>query len=464
MRINVILNCTEAVKTKAKYAFEVLFSPMRVSLCFSEGIKEDSLNISYQAYPPENKAIFYLEEAKPFSIHLAMKTIPDATEIQWVNFSGKRLPAFFKTTDDIGFDIAASTFFLTSNYQDLVSFDRDSFDRQKSSESLQKVIGVLQIPVVNYYSLLLKDRLERFYGMEIEWKKYSGKDRAIALTHDVDYTSSLNPKIIKREIVGNGFLNKQHLAGTDRLFKMLLPFMALVGYDPPRNGLRFFKEIEDKYKVHSTFFFKTGTTDKWDVNYPIEKGFIKNFTDSLLKDGFEIGLHPSMKTYIDINQMKREKERLENVIKTTVSSVRQHYLKFTASITPSIWQKAGLTVDSTLGFPYDVGFRNSVAFPFPIYDFSSDGTSNVTEIPLVIMDGALKSGHKRGSEQILSEIESLLREIAAAQGSAALLFHNSINDPVEFKGFPQIYEQVIKFLLHEDFFIGSLSELADSFR
>ncbi|MGC8594033.1 MAG: polysaccharide deacetylase family protein [Candidatus Kryptoniota bacterium] len=464
MQINIILNCTETVRAKAKYAFEVLFSPMRVSLFFSEKKREDSLNIAYQFDTPEDKTIFYLEESKTFSKHLDRKTIPDLTEIRWINFSGKRLPTFFKTNDELGFDIAASTFFLASNYQDLISPDRDSFDRLNSNASLQKVGGFLKIPVVNYYSLLLMDRLERFYQMKIKWRKYSGKDCAIALTHDVDYTSSLNPKIIKREVIGNGLLNKQQFGGRDRLFKIFLPVMALGGYNPPRNGLKFFKEIEEKYKVHSTFFFKTGTTEKWDVNYPVERGFINKFIQSLLRDGFEVGIHPSMKTYIDLNQMKKEMERLESTAKTRVGSVRQHYLKFAAGITPAIWREAGLKIDSTLGFPYDTGFRNSVAFPFPLYNFSVDSQSGVTEIPLVIMDGTLKVNRQKDIKLIYSEVESLLREITEARGSAAVLFHNSIKDPVEFRGFPEMYEWIIEFLLRENFFIGSLSEVVDSFR
>lgn len=464
MQINVILNCTEAARSKARYAFEVLFSPMRVSLSFFNAKREDAFNIIYQHFPPYNENIFHLEESEQFSRHLDSKTIPNADEVYWFGFSDKKLPAFFKTGDDIGFDITASTFLLASNYQDLISSNRDQFDRLKSSESLQKINGFLKIPVINYYSLLLKSQLEKFYGITIDWKKYSGKDHAIALTHDVDYTSSLNPKIIKREIIGNALINKQGLTAKERVIKMLLPITAIFGYDPPKEGLKFLKKIEDRYNVHSTFFFKAGATEKWDVNYLIETGFVKEFTRLLLNSGYEIGIHPSMKTYVDQSQMEMEKQHLEMSTGARIRSVRQHYLRFKADTTPGIWEKAGLKIDSTLGFPYDIGFRNSVAFPFPVYDFSKDSTSSIIEIPMVIMDGALNSQSKNDIKQTLSEIENLLGEIFLARGSAAILFHNSLKDPVEYRGFPELYEQIIEFLLRENFFVGSLSELMDSFR
>jgi len=106
--------------------------------------------------------------------------------------------------------------------------ERDEFDRLRAVDSLQYKLGVLGFPVVNYYSLFLKDKVERYFGIVLESKKYGGSNAAIALTHDVDFSSFLNFRMIRREIFGIAVLNRHGLRTNERATKLLFPLYALL--------------------------------------------------------------------------------------------------------------------------------------------------------------------------------------------------------------------------------------------
>ena len=374
MKINIVVDAADrgaqkgsSVREKIKHGFILLFTPLRADVLFSDEIREDSINLFYGSdRPPVKKEILFLKASEEFSTCIKEAKLPDVSTIEWFEFGGKKLPKLFPvTTGVLEFDIAAATFMLASEFQDLISLDRDEFDRLRAMDSLQDKLGVLDFPVVNYYSFLLKVAVEGFFGVQIELKKYGGVDCGLALTHDVDYTSSLNTRMLRRNFFGHFILNKEKLAPNERGMKLLYPLLAIAGYDPPKHGLKFLRAAEIRHQVKSTFFIKSGATAKQDVKYSLSSGVLKSFFGTLNESGFEIGMHPSMKTYLDESLFVREKRKLEESIGFEVHAVRQHYLKFTAGKTVGIWEKAGIKYDSTLGFSRKAGFRGSVAFPFP---------------------------------------------------------------------------------------------------
>ena len=67
-----------------------------------------------------------------------------------------------------------------------------------------------------------------------------------------------------------------------------------------------------------------------------------------------------------------QKEDLEKALGETVVANRQHNLHFDAAVTPRILEKAGLKIDSTLGFNRDVGFRAGTSYPFRMWDLAGE--------------------------------------------------------------------------------------------
>jgi len=467
MKINIVINADERFREKIRYGFTLLFRPLRLEINFSNHIHSDVINIIYGGsdQPSTIQHQLHLKPSEKFEDRIKNSKLMDILRIEWLEFGNKRLPKLFPVTDsEIDFDIAAATFILASEFQDLISLERDEFDRLRAMDSLQDKLGVLNFPVVNYYSMFLKEKLENSFNVKIELKKYGDADFALALTHDVDYTSSLNLKMIRRNIFGHAILNHEALTPNERAMKLLYPLLAFGRYDPPRRGLKFLRAIENQKKLRSTFFIKTGATAKQDVNYNYHSRSFRQYLYSLMDHGFEIGIHPSMRTYLDEQHFVNEKTRLEDLIGKKINSGRQHYLKFTASKTVSIWEKAGMKYDSTLGFSRKAGFRNSVAFPFPLYNFDKDRISDVVELPLLIMDDTFADGKTLTPDQTHIKMKELITETKAAHGSASILFHNSLSDPIDFPGYEKIYERLLDDAENSSFKMGTLSGIIESFQ
>ncbi|MCL5021459.1 MAG: polysaccharide deacetylase family protein [Bacteroidetes bacterium] len=469
MKINIIISCDYRIRNKIQYGFTLLLHPWRVEFQFTPTIAPDCVNIFYGRQRPSTpKKAFWFAASQEFLTRITEKSLPDVSNAGWIEFSNRKLPKLFplppiEAGPAIDFDIIAATFILASNYQDLISLERDEFDRLRAMDSLQDKLGVLEIPVVNYYSRFLRQRLEESSGTLIEEKKYGEAECGLALSHDIDYTSSLNYRMIRRNIIGHGLINREHLYPQERLRKLGYPLLALFGYDPPREGMLFLRNIEKSSNLRSTFFIKSGATSKEDVAYDFNSGRMREYIKSLSDSGFEIGIHPSMTTYIDSEKFIGEKSRLEDALGRRISSVRQHYLKFTAGKTVGIWENAGLQYDSTLGFSRKVGFRNSVAFPFPLYNFAEDRVSSVIEVPLMIMDGTVVDSGRFETGRALDKMTTLVEEVKKSGGAASILFHNSIADPIDFPGYKVIYSKILDAAKSNGFFVGSVKAVAEHF-
>jgi Family of unknown function (DUF7033) len=469
MKINIIVSADDRIRQKVKYGFTLLFHPFRASLEFSKTISPDCPNIFYgRQFPNDSKKVLWVRSSEEFAKCISNASIPDVADVPWLHYADRKLPKLFPGQNplnpDIDFDIVAATFMLASDFQDLVSLERDEFDRFRAMDSLQHKLGVLDYPVVNYYSSFLRERLEEYFGIKLEPKTYGGSHHGLALTHDVDFISFLNFKMIRREMFGIALLNRHRLGSTQRAEKLIFPLYALFGHDYPKMGLNYLRDTEIAAGIKSTFFIKTGATGKQDIHYNYKSREMKRFLKSLTGAGFEIGIHPSMKTYVDANEFFREKNRLQDVLGMRVDSVRQHYLKFTGGKTVQIWEKAEMKYDSTLGFSREVGFRNSVAFPYPLFNFSEDRLSTVTELPLIVMDGTLAENKTITNAQALEKIKDLIEETRRARGAASILFHNSLTDPIDFPGYTDIFSEVLHEAKQGSFYTGTLAGVIENYR
>lgn len=140
MKINIIINVGEHVREKIKYGFALLFRPLRAEIIFSDVIQEDTFNIFYgNEFPSIKQNLFCLRPSNDFENCIKNSKLPDISILDRFEFSGKQLPRLFPVSDAaIDFDIAAATFILSSEFQDLISLERDEFDRLRAMDSLDR--------------------------------------------------------------------------------------------------------------------------------------------------------------------------------------------------------------------------------------------------------------------------------------------------------------------------------------
>jgi peptidoglycan/xylan/chitin deacetylase (PgdA/CDA1 family) len=295
-------------------------------------------------------------------------------------------------------------------------------------------------PLGKLYHPVVDEQRIRTGRAKAVWPKR--KPFAVCLTHDVDAVviDSLRHcarKFIERIRDGGSEARKAHefiAIGMDaaRVIKHAKWTDPLCCYER-------WLDVEKNVGARSTFFFWPG----WkavakhhpsDCNYELtdrilfdgQKCTVEEMIQEMDRRGWEIGLHPSWYSFDNIDEMKRQKEALETSLGHDVVSVRQHYLHYDIRVTPSIQAQAGFKYDSTLGFNDNVGFRFGTCYPWKLYDISAEEKLPITEIPLLIQDGALLNpgkGMRLDEDTAYQYVLQITEAVESVGGVLTLLWH-----------------------------------------
>ena len=312
-------------------------------------------------------------------------------------------------------DLLEASYLLLSRREEADSA-RDEFNRFPSSESINQNQF---LPLVNYYFELLDYHLSILAPQEDGEKRLSWPNSApyaVCLTHDVD---SINKWWLKKAL---SYIFIKHDVGA---------LLRSVGRHEHRNFRKIMK-IEDEYGFRSTFFFLAIRRDQR-PRYRLKS--LKSTINELDMGGWEIGLHGSPASAVDSNALSKEREKLEAVLGGKVEGIRNHYLAFDFERTWNLQAKNGFSYDSTLGYSDTPGFRAGLSHPYPAY--LKEGM--ILELPMILMDVALKAVSHRNSEEVFvsdkeemkENIEKLLSEVRANKGLFVINWHQSYFDESE---------------------------------
>src|SRR5215475_10310192 len=151
--------------------------------------------------------------------------------------------------------------------------------------------------------------------------------------------------------------------------------------------------IEEKFGIKSTFFFRTHYENGNYLDY-------ENDIRSLMKGGWEIGLHtdPTSVQYLD--KLLVEKNRLEEITKCPITANRVHYLNFDPML-PVILQ--------TLKFIYDSSTKKTKD-RVSVHDMGFYKIGDLLEFPITLMDAYIFSYMKLDEDQILPLFKRTLKK------------------------------------------------------
>ena len=198
--------------------------------------------------------------------------------------------------------------------------------------------------------------------------------------------------------------------------------------------------LEKGFNVTSTFFMLTqkGRIDRRKTNsdYQISDKNVKHELNEIQKIGSEIGLHKSL------NRLTYEAEMK---LLFPVKLNRNHYLKLDWPSQLYEMKKAGIELDSSLGYAEMYGYRNGYSLPFYPFDIDKNQIIPVLEVPLVFMDGTFSSYLKYEPEKVISILKN---KIASNQLNSVIsvLWHNTHFTNFKYEGFPSVYVQLLTFL------------------
>ncbi len=330
-------------------------------------------------------------------------------------------------------DIVASTFFLTSHWEQLVVEERDKHGRFSSEDSLLVKSDILGKPLVNQYANFLLKWMNEI-GINVSKKSWYKP----TMTHDIDRLYKWrNPRSLLGAI-------KKNLPNINEAFRQGQNYFRTLNNrqnDAFYNYEYLIKEAK-KYNINSCFFIMSGKSNPiYDENeYIIENE--RKFLKRLNEEEVEIGIHFSYDSYKDINILKYEKERLERTVKKNIELCRQHYLRYEISSTWHKYERLGLQKDSTLQFSEGLGFFSGISTCFPLFSLKERRKTKIIEVPLLIMK---KQDQEISDATFLNKTEDILIETRKYNSNFMVLFHNSdVDTNVGKKLYSNVLEKVSK--------------------
>ena len=192
-----------------------------------------------------------------------------------------------------------------------------------------------------------------------------------------------------------------------------------------------YMEIEEKYDIRSTFFFRT----------IYENGNVIDYEDDikqLQKSNWEIGLHTDPQSINSIEMIKQEKDKLESITKDRINGNRVHFLNYNSELPDKL---------ERLGFLYDSSIRHSKD-RIDEKDIGYSKINHLIEFPITIMDAYLFTYMKIKEEGIIPEFKKTLElsRTISENNVITILWHDNV---LKMKG-GRMYNKILEFLTSQN--------------
>ena len=368
--------------------------------------------------PPGAVALALSAEAA--DVLLGRPAHPDS--LGWVEIDGEQwpLPAAPPGPHPGGADVVASAAWWLAGLQETATTARDRHGRFPYAASLQARLGdapggALR-PAVDAYRRWL-GRLLAEHGVDVPGRTWSrpqpgGAGWAVALTHDLDALTT--PRV--RALVGD--LGRGGVGGAASAVRRAL------GPDVRWESARALRALARRHGVRSTWFVKPGVWAPEDVPGRLRRPRVRRLVRSLEAEGHAVGWHPGYGAHDHAARLRAERAAFTDALGHAPRLARTHFLRWAEPATPRLLARAGVRIDSTLGFAERPGFRRGTSHPFRVFDVAAGRPTDLWEMPLAVMDTPLIA-HGRHDDVT----DALARAFAAARaagGCAVVLWHNQM--------------------------------------
>ena len=261
----------------------------------------------------------------------------------------------------------------------------------------------------------------------------------LVLSHDIDAIQKTTALKLKKSLFDlfkvAKLVSRGRLIESWRNIRKIIRFAML---DKQYDFISFICRLESKFNRESIFFVYAGETlspivsiKRWllDPRYNISCPENKNLIKKLKNCCKEVGLHQAFDSWKRKTDMSREKSKLELALSRSVTSCRQHWLRFSWQCT---WQEqlnSGFNIDYTLGFNDRPAFRNSAALKLNVAQLMAN-SPNVSffSIPLLLMDSHIFDYKNLSTAERRKEIDKWLEELFFVRGTASVNWHHRVFD------------------------------------
>jgi len=405
----------------------ILNVPVEFTAQAEDFIAYDGLKFSYTKQPLGNELFVKCHEL------LFDRGISDI-EIYVDDWGGS--PCFFPVGEKslLPFDIFAASFYLLSRYEEYLPHVKDEFGRFQVGDSVAGKNNFLEIPVVDIWARKFKEVLQAKYP---EISDAGSKFKAICIL-DVPEAYVYRCKGVVRNLIE---ISKNiYQLKFNHLWRRMLVLLRL--RNDPYNIYDWILREHEKYPVEIRFFFLLSDISSYDKNLSINEPKFRLLIKDLA-DKASVGLKISFLAQNDAYKMRKEKERLENIIHRKTDRVRQSFTKLNLPETYRKLIELEIYEDYTMGYATHLGFRAGTSFPFYFYDLGYEIQTPLKVFPSCALDAALRKIENISERN--QKLTSLLDIVKANHGTFITVFHNyTFSQMDSWRGWRATYIKLLK--------------------
>jgi hypothetical protein len=317
--------------------------------------------------------------------------------------------------------------------------DFDEHQRLLWNRSAQEATRLRETPAVNAHLLLLRDWIEQRLQVKTARLLPSTKRCIVVLSHDVDRPFDPARLFSALPQTTAALFRGKHRGRALRYGAHSTAQAIAASLRRPRPRRWIFHDVadaEERLGFRSTFFLSATSRladegHALDVAYDVSTTPFRTVCRELRERGFEIGLHIGYGVGDNVERLRQERSKLEDVVGAEVIGGRHHYWHTGYPFWPALAAHAGagLRYDSSIAFNDVPGFRLGVALPYRPWDPQTERTIAAVQIPPMAMDHAFfYRGDERVSD-IVARVEQLVAELKQWEGVAALDWHQETSLP-----------------------------------
>ncbi len=347
----------------------------------------------------------------------------------------KSIPYFFghgESVFDLPFDFFSMVFFLLSRYEEYTSHEKDNHGRWQSYQSVAVAHSFIRRPIVDLWLNELIDLIYQKTSIKVSRRN---KFKVIP-TIDIDIPLCYHKSPTKKY----GALIRDLLFG--QINKLSYRLKLYLSRKDPYDTYDY---LLQSLKIHpnSVFFFLCKYKKPFDENHLIQTSIFQRIIKRI-RENNAIGLHPSYSSKSHENQIKLEKNILEELSGQNITLSRQHFLRLCLPKTYQSLISAGISEDHSMMYPDQLGFRASTSHSFKWYDLSEEKMTSLTIHSPVIMDVTLKKYLGLKPEEAMNQIAALRTIVKEVDGQFEFIWHNSSFSILQgWKGWKSVFEYLL---------------------
>ena len=427
-----LLVYTHKISPRFKYVFKhictrVLGIKVNFTTKIEEFIAHDSLKMSYTKQQLGNE--FFIK-----SHEILFEQGLSDIDIHMHDWGYTKCFFYLGEKSAMPFDVFSASFYLLSRYEEYLPHVKDEYGRFTATESLAYKKGFLHQPVVDIWAYKFRDALQKQFP-EFEFPK-----RVYQIKPIIDVPSAYDYKLkgIMRTLGGM----VKDLARL-RLKRLYTRFTVILGFrHDPFDTFKYLINRQKTSKYKFLFFFLIGDYSTYDKGInPNKKKFV-----SLIKhvgDYCRVGLKISYFALEDEFLLKKEKQRMEDILNTNLQASRQSFSKLNLPETYRNLISLEILEDYTMGYVNHIGFRAGTCTTFLFYDLDYEVQTPLKISPYHLMDHALlKNRSLLDKKKALNEI---IHEIKQVDGEFVPIFHNyTFSDEKSWKGYKDLFNLILE--------------------